>query len=173
MQRAGSCDAAREHAPPQHGSTQHAPRSTHRARCMLWRGCWCGGRVVPRGHSRLALCAATASAARHRRRHQATPPSTTLAPPPPLAADAAAAAAAATAAATTAGASAGTDSQRERESARERERETDRQRERARESEIGCCRVTELWTLLSGFMYSSECSLGAFHLYHAQPDWQP
>ena len=39
--------------------------------------------------------------------------------------------------------------------------------------QIGCCRVTELWTLLSGFMYSSECSLGAFHLYHAQPDWQP
>ena len=47
-------EGARTHA--HHGSTQHAPRSTQRARCM-WRGCWCGGRVVPRGHSRVALCA--------------------------------------------------------------------------------------------------------------------
>ena len=56
-------EGARTHA-HEHGSTQHVPRSTQRARCM-WRGCWCGGPVVPRGHSRVALCAATASAARH------------------------------------------------------------------------------------------------------------
>eukprot|EP01044_Picomonas_judraskeda_P011144 COSAG03_NODE_1493_length_3981_cov_6.421175_1_plen_91_part_10 len=43
VQRAGSrvrrSEGARTHA-HEHGSTQHAPRSTQRARCM-WRGCWC------------------------------------------------------------------------------------------------------------------------------------